>query len=156
MIGATRRLVLSQSSTYLCDRGDQRGRTQDRHQRIRAHRSNHHATRQDARSLRHRRDQRHRIARSAPLRVQIRQHSWAISGIGGDPFVILSERDPSKLPWEELGVDYVIEATGVFRRLAELEQYPEAGARRRPDRPNREARRDGCRAGYRLTSRREH
>ena len=50
--------------------------------------------------------------------------------IDGDPFVILSERDPSKLPWKELGVDYVIEATGVFRRLAELEQHLEAGARR--------------------------
>ena len=35
--------------------------------------------------------------------------------IDGDPFLILSERDPAKLPWKELQVDYVIESTGVFR-----------------------------------------
>lgn len=50
--------------------------------------------------------------------------------IDGDPFLILSERDPSKLPWRDLGVDYVIEATGAFRRIAELERHLEAGARR--------------------------
>lgn len=50
--------------------------------------------------------------------------------IDGDPFRILSERDPSKLPWKELGVDYVIESTGQFRRLAQLEQHLEAGAKR--------------------------
>ena len=50
--------------------------------------------------------------------------------IDGDPFVILSEKDPAKLPWKELKVDYVVEATGKFRRLAELEQHLTAGARR--------------------------
>jgi glyceraldehyde 3-phosphate dehydrogenase len=50
--------------------------------------------------------------------------------IDGDPFLILSERDPSKLPWKELKVDYVVESTGQFRRLAELEQHLTAGAQR--------------------------
>jgi glyceraldehyde 3-phosphate dehydrogenase len=50
--------------------------------------------------------------------------------IDGDPFLILSEKDPSKLPWKELKVDYVIESTGQFRRLAELEQHLQAGAQR--------------------------
>jgi len=50
--------------------------------------------------------------------------------IDGDPFRILAERDPSKLPWKELGVDYVVESTGRFRRLAQLEQHLEAGAKR--------------------------
>lgn len=50
--------------------------------------------------------------------------------IDGDPFLLLSERDPAKLPWKELGVDYVIESTGVFRRLEQLEKHLEAGARR--------------------------
>ncbi len=50
--------------------------------------------------------------------------------IDGDPFVILSEKDPSKLPWKELKVDYVVESTGKFRRLAELEQHLQAGAQR--------------------------
>jgi glyceraldehyde 3-phosphate dehydrogenase len=50
--------------------------------------------------------------------------------IDGDPFLILSEKDPSKLPWKELRVDYVVESTGQFRRLAELEQHLRAGAQR--------------------------
>lgn len=50
--------------------------------------------------------------------------------IDGDPFDLLSERDPSKLPWADYGVDYVVEASGQFRRLAELEQHLEAGAKR--------------------------
>ena len=28
--------------------------------------------------------------------------------------------DPAELPWTELGVDYVIEATGIFRKRAEI------------------------------------
>lgn len=50
--------------------------------------------------------------------------------IDGDPFRILSERDPAKLPWRELGVDYVIESTGAFRRLKDLEKHRDAGAKR--------------------------
>ncbi len=50
--------------------------------------------------------------------------------IDGDPFLVLSEKDPAKLPWQALGVDYVVESSGQFRRLAELEQHLNAGARR--------------------------
>jgi len=50
--------------------------------------------------------------------------------IDGDPFLILSERDPAKLPWKELGVDYVVESTGAFRHLEQLEKHLEAGAQR--------------------------
>ncbi len=50
--------------------------------------------------------------------------------IDGDPFKVLSERDPSKLPWKELGVDYVVESTGKFRKLSELQQHLDAGAKR--------------------------
>ncbi|MDX1383380.1 MAG: type I glyceraldehyde-3-phosphate dehydrogenase [Thermoanaerobaculia bacterium] len=50
--------------------------------------------------------------------------------IDGDPFVILSESDPERLPWAELGVDYVIESTGRFRQVEELEEHLEAGAKR--------------------------
>lgn len=32
--------------------------------------------------------------------------------IDGDGFRVLSERDPAKLPWKEMGVDYVIESSG--------------------------------------------
>ena len=50
--------------------------------------------------------------------------------IAGDPFVVLAERDPAKLPWKELEVDYVVEASGVFRRIGELQKHLDAGARR--------------------------
>lgn len=50
--------------------------------------------------------------------------------LDGDPFEVLQERDPAKLPWKELGVDYVIESTGKFRRIEQLNHHLEAGAKR--------------------------
>ncbi len=50
--------------------------------------------------------------------------------IDDDPFELLCERDPAKLPWRDLGVDFVIESSGQFRRLVELEKHLEAGAER--------------------------
>jgi glyceraldehyde 3-phosphate dehydrogenase len=50
--------------------------------------------------------------------------------IDGDPFLILSEEDPAQLPWKQLKVDYVVEATGKFKRLREIEGHLAAGARR--------------------------
>jgi len=50
--------------------------------------------------------------------------------IDGDTFKVLSERDPAKLPWKELGVDYVIESSGVFRHLVDLQKHIDGGARR--------------------------
>ena len=43
---------------------------------------------------------------------------------------MVAERDPHKLPWEELGVDVVIEATGIFRTRVQLQQHIDAGAKR--------------------------
>lgn len=43
----------------------------------------------------------------------------AVDGAGllvnGRKIPVLSERDPAKLPWKDLGAEYVVEATGVFR-----------------------------------------
>ena len=50
--------------------------------------------------------------------------------IDGDPFEVLSEKDPAKLPWKELDVDYVIESTGKFRKIEELQCHLNAGAKR--------------------------
>ncbi|CAG0981275.1 glyceraldehyde 3-phosphate dehydrogenase [Planctomycetaceae bacterium] len=50
--------------------------------------------------------------------------------IDGDPFKVLCEKDPAKLPWRELGADYVIESTGKFRKLSELDVHLQRGARR--------------------------
>jgi glyceraldehyde 3-phosphate dehydrogenase len=43
---------------------------------------------------------------------------------------MLMERDPAKLPWEKLGVDVVVEATGVFRDRESLQKHLDAGAKR--------------------------
>ena len=50
--------------------------------------------------------------------------------VDGDRFRVLGERDPAKLPWRELEVDYVIESTGKFLKLSELGQHLDAGAKR--------------------------
>ena len=49
---------------------------------------------------------------------------------GGQSVRMLEERDPSKLPWRELGVDVVVESTGVFRTRDKLNLHVEAGAKR--------------------------
>lgn len=43
---------------------------------------------------------------------------------------MISEKDPSVLPWGELGVDVVVEATGIFRSREQLEMHLNAGAQR--------------------------
>jgi glyceraldehyde 3-phosphate dehydrogenase len=43
---------------------------------------------------------------------------------------MFSERDPAQLPWGDLGVDAVVEATGVFRKREQLQQHLDAGAPR--------------------------
>jgi glyceraldehyde 3-phosphate dehydrogenase len=43
---------------------------------------------------------------------------------------LLEEKDPAKLPWKELDVDIVVEATGRFRKREECARHLEAGARR--------------------------
>jgi glyceraldehyde 3-phosphate dehydrogenase len=43
---------------------------------------------------------------------------------------MVAERDPSQLPWDNLNVDIVIEATGIFRLRSQLQQHINAGAKR--------------------------
>jgi len=49
---------------------------------------------------------------------------------GGHMVKMLTIKDPAQLPWKELGVDVVIESTGVFRTRAEVAKHLEAGAKR--------------------------
>ncbi len=49
--------------------------------------------------------------------------------INGYPIKWITETDPLKLPWKELGVDLVLESTGVFRSKADAEKHIKAGAR---------------------------
>jgi len=50
--------------------------------------------------------------------------------IDGERFTVLSERDPAKLPWAELGVDVVFESTGVFRKRPDVQKHLDAGAKK--------------------------
>jgi glyceraldehyde 3-phosphate dehydrogenase len=50
--------------------------------------------------------------------------------VDGRPIRVLAEPDPAALPWEELGVDVVIEATGRVRTREGAAQHLDAGARK--------------------------
>ncbi len=50
--------------------------------------------------------------------------------VNGDRIRVLAERDPSKLPWAELGVDVVHECTGFFANKAKASAHLEAGAKK--------------------------
>jgi glyceraldehyde 3-phosphate dehydrogenase len=50
--------------------------------------------------------------------------------VNGKPIVVLEERDPSKLPWGELGVDIVIESTGRFTKSSDARMHITAGAKK--------------------------
>jgi len=50
--------------------------------------------------------------------------------IDGERIRILSERDPAKLPWKELGVDIVLESTGRFTNAGDARKHITAGAKK--------------------------
>ena len=50
--------------------------------------------------------------------------------VNGDKVRVLSERDPSKLPWGELGVDVVLESTGFFTSKVKAQAHINAGAKK--------------------------
>ncbi|MCX7036076.1 MAG: type I glyceraldehyde-3-phosphate dehydrogenase [Proteobacteria bacterium] len=50
--------------------------------------------------------------------------------INGDRIRVLSQRDPSKLPWGELGVDIVFECTGIFTSKAKASAHLAGGAKK--------------------------
>jgi glyceraldehyde 3-phosphate dehydrogenase len=50
--------------------------------------------------------------------------------VNGDRIRVLAERDPAKLPWGQLGVDTVLECTGLFTSKAKAGLHIQGGARR--------------------------
>lgn len=50
--------------------------------------------------------------------------------VDGQPIVLLSEKDPEKLPWADLGVDMVIESTGRFADRVKAQLHLDAGAKK--------------------------
>jgi len=50
--------------------------------------------------------------------------------VDGKEILALQEKDPAKLPWKDLGVDIVIESTGVFESFEKAKLHFEAGAKK--------------------------
>jgi D-erythrose 4-phosphate dehydrogenase len=50
--------------------------------------------------------------------------------IEGDHIQVLNEPDPTKLPWDELDIDIVLECTGSFKQRAIAQQHLDAGAKK--------------------------
>jgi glyceraldehyde 3-phosphate dehydrogenase len=50
--------------------------------------------------------------------------------VKGKEIRLTKERDPVKLPWKELGVEVVVESTGIFTKKSDCEKHLEAGAKK--------------------------
>lgn len=50
--------------------------------------------------------------------------------INGHAITVYQERDPANLPWGKIGVDYVIDATGIFKTKALAQKHLDAGAKK--------------------------
>ncbi|MFZ5592553.1 MAG: glyceraldehyde 3-phosphate dehydrogenase NAD-binding domain-containing protein, partial [Bacillota bacterium] len=57
--------------------------------------------------------------------VEAREDSIVVNGRS---VKVIAERDPAKLPWQDLGVDIVIESTGVFTDATKAAAHRQAGA----------------------------
>src|SRR5580700_2575774 len=64
-----------------------------------------------------------------PFRGEVKVDGDALI-INGDRIKVLSERDPAKLPWGSLGVETVLECTGLFTSKAKAGKHLEGGAKR--------------------------
>ena len=62
-----------------------------------------------------------------PGEVQVDGDSMIVNG---DRIRVLAERDPAKLPWGELGVEYVLECTGLFANKEKAAKHIEGGAKK--------------------------
>ncbi|MEI6682030.1 MAG: type I glyceraldehyde-3-phosphate dehydrogenase [Bacteroidota bacterium] len=50
--------------------------------------------------------------------------------VNGHRFRVMAERDPANLPWAALGVDIVVECTGIFRTREKMSKHLTAGAKK--------------------------
>jgi glyceraldehyde 3-phosphate dehydrogenase len=62
-----------------------------------------------------------------PGRVEARDEAVIVDG---SEIKVLAERDPAELPWAELGVEVVIESTGLFTKRDDAAKHLDAGARK--------------------------
>ena len=59
--------------------------------------------------------------------VSATENSFTVNGKTTKTF---AEKDPAKLPWKDLGVDYVLESTGLFTEFEKANLHIQAGAKR--------------------------
>jgi len=50
--------------------------------------------------------------------------------VNGKKSKVYAERDPKNIPWGELGVEYVVESTGIFRKRDQAQWHIDAGAKK--------------------------
>src|SRR3954466_16213726 len=50
--------------------------------------------------------------------------------VDGAEIKVLNERDPAELPWGDLGVEVVIESTGLFTKREDAQKHLDAGAKK--------------------------
>ncbi|MEC7804037.1 MAG: type I glyceraldehyde-3-phosphate dehydrogenase [Pseudomonadota bacterium] len=62
-----------------------------------------------------------------PVDVEVDQDGLIV---GGDRIRVFAERDPTQLPWRQLGVDLVLECTGLFASKEKASAHLDAGARK--------------------------
>ncbi|MFN9992749.1 MAG: type I glyceraldehyde-3-phosphate dehydrogenase [Phycisphaerales bacterium] len=62
-----------------------------------------------------------------PAEVSATETSFTVNG---KTTKTMSEKDPAKLPWKDLGVDYVLESTGLFTEFEKATLHVTAGAKR--------------------------
>ena len=59
--------------------------------------------------------------------IEVEENSIVVNG---KRIQIISEKDPGKLPWNDLGVDIVFESTGLFRDRSQASKHLDAGAKK--------------------------
>jgi glyceraldehyde 3-phosphate dehydrogenase len=64
-----------------------------------------------------------------PLEEEVSAADGTIT-VGDEEFRVLNERDPASLPWKDLGVDVVLESTGLFTSREKAKAHLEAGAQK--------------------------
>lgn len=67
----------------------------------------------------------------APFPVGSRKDGWrTLITVNGKDLPVYQEKEPNKLPWKDLGIDVVVEATGAFTKYEGAKLHLDAGAKR--------------------------
>ena len=65
-----------------------------------------------------------------PYKVDAISHKEGAIVVDGKEVKVFAEKDPANLPWKKLGVDVVLECTGVFNSVEKASAHIEAGAKK--------------------------